>query len=233
MDLLPKLQLIVKSPMTQKGKIKNIFSRNEDYRKIAFLNWRMDSDNILNLFNLGDGYLDSSIILIEKCISDNKDKKADIFIFPILTGINHGIEVYLKGITIVFNKMLQNQQSADGTHNLKQLFDTLKARIKDLDGQKVLNEFEKDFEELSTYIDELNTKIESTQRNDKMDFSRYPFSKKEENHFYVNNWTNVELDLENLRNRAIAIKDKLDGFSEYAYFDKYNQGAKKTAHDIR
>ena len=206
--------------MTQKSKLKDIFSRNEDYRKIAFLNWRMDSDNILNLFNLGDGYFDSSLVLIEECLSNNKDKKADIFIFPIFTSINHGIEVYLKGITIAFNKMIQNGQNADGTHNLKQLFDTLKARIQDLDGQKALNQFEKDFEDLTAYINELNNKIESTQRNDKMDFSRYPFSKKNENHFYVDNWTNVEVDLENLKERTKSIKDKLDGFSEYVYYDK-------------
>lgn len=210
--------------MAEKNKLKDIFSRNEDYRKIAFLNWRMNSDNIINLFNLGNGYFDSSLVLIEKCLSNNKDKKADIFIFPIFTGINHGIEVYLKGITIAFNKMLQNGQNADGTHNLKQLFDTLKARIKDLDGQKTLNQFEEYFEDLTTYINELNGKIESTQRNDKMDFSRYPFSKKNENHFYVDNWTNVEVDLENLKERTKNIKDKLDGFSEYVYYDRYEQG---------
>lgn len=201
--------------------IQPIFSRNEDISKISFLNWRMESDSITHLFNLGDGYFDSSLILVEKCLEDNKDKKADILIFPIFTSVNHGIEVYLKGLTLLLNKILDNQLLIEGTHNLSQLLNTLKSRIKDLDGQKELNTFEKEFEDLSTYIVELNEKLEASQRNDNMDFSRYPFSKKRENHFYVNNWKNVEVDLENFRDRILSIKEKLENFSDYLYYSRY------------
>ena len=201
--------------------IKQIFSRNDDISKISFLNWRMEGDSIINLFNLGDGYMDSAVRLIDQCLEDNTDKKADILIFPIFTGINHGVEVYLKGLTLLINKLLGNGLSTDGTHNLNQLFSTLKARIKDLDGQKELNNFEKDFEELSSYISELNEKLEASQRNDNMDFSRYPFSKKRENHFYVNNWENVEVDLENFKTRIVIIKEKLENFSDYLYYYRY------------
>lgn len=201
--------------------IKPIFSRNDNISKISFLNWRMESDSILNLFNLGYGYLNSAIILIEKCLEDNADKKADILIFPIFTGVNHGVEVYLKGLTLLINTILGNGLFIDGTHNLNQLFSTLKARIRDLDGQNKLNEFENEFEELSSYIIELNDKLEASQKNDKMDFSRYPFSRNKENHFYANSWKNIEVDLVNFRNRILIIKEKLQQYSDFLYFNRY------------
>jgi len=159
--------------------IKPIFSRNDDdIDKMAFVNWRMESGELRNLCNLADGYFQSATILIDDCLTENKDKKADIIIFPILACLNHGIELYIKSITLMLNKLIGNNLKIDGTHNLKQLFDTLKARIKDLDGQKRLNEFEKDFVNLSKYINELAQKIKASPKNNKMDFSRYPFSKK-------------------------------------------------------
>lgn len=209
--------------MKKDNPLKAIFSRNDDINKIAFLNWRMDSGEIINLFNLGDAYFDSALILIDTCLADNKDKKADIIIFPIFTCVNHGIEVHIKGLTILLNKIIQNELTIDGTHYLNQLFDTLKARIKDLDGQKALNEFEKDFVELSEYIEELGDKLEASQKNDKMDFSRYPFSKKKENHFYVDNFTNVEVDLENLKERILIIKKKIENISDFYYYTRFEK----------
>lgn len=60
---------------------------------MAFLNWRMDSGDIINLFNLGDGYFQSALILCKNIIQNNERKKADIIIFPILMNFNHGIEL--------------------------------------------------------------------------------------------------------------------------------------------
>jgi hypothetical protein len=209
--------------MDSEKSIKPIFSRNDNIDKMAFLNWRMSSESVTNLFDLAEGYFDSSIILTKKCLVNNEDKKADIIIFPILTCLNHGIELYLKGFTLILNDILDNNIKIDGTHNLKQLFNTLKSRIKDLDGQKGLNEFEKEFKDLSEYIEELNAKIEASPKNDKMDFSRYPFSKKDGNHFYVDKWTNIVVDLENLVKRIKRIYKKLDSFSNYLYYDKYEE----------
>ncbi len=197
-----------------------IFIGNKNFRKSAFLNWRMDSGEILNVFNMAEGYFQSAIILTEKALEDNRDKKADIIIFPILTCFNHGIELYLKGLTYIFNKILDNTISVDGTHNLKQLFNTLRARIKDLEGEKVSNQFKKNFIELSDYIDELTGKINASPKNDKMDFSRYPYTKKEENHFYAEGFSNVEVDLENLLELMKLLHKKFDSFSTNLYYDK-------------
>tara|TARA_Y100001934_G_C11968941_1_gene593091 strand:+ start:14 stop:628 length:615 start_codon:yes stop_codon:yes gene_type:complete len=199
-----------------------IFSRNDNFRKIAFLNWRMDSEKTQNNKNMAEGYVKSAVILIKECLSDNQDKKADIIIFPILTCLNHGIELYLKTFIDILNRLLKNDIKVDGTHNLNQLFLTFTARIKDLDGQKEANYVLSHFKELKDYIKELVIRIESTPKNDKMDFSRYPYTKDSENHFYVDKWTNIEVDLENLSDLVIDLEKKLDSFSNYLYFDKLN-----------
>lgn len=62
-----------------------IFSRNVDYNKIAFLNWRIAKEtDIINVINIADGYLSSAISLVRLCLINNKNKQADIVIFPII-----------------------------------------------------------------------------------------------------------------------------------------------------
>lgn len=209
--------------MSSKKTIKPIFSRNDSIHRMAFLNWRMEPAGVLNLFNLAEGYFDSSIILTEECLADNKDKKADIIIFPILACLNHGIELYMKAFILILNDILGNNLKIAATHNLRQLFNTLKSRIKDIDGQKGLNEFEKEFDELDEYINELVVKIESSPQNDKMDFARYPFSKKNENHFYVDKWSNIEVDLDNLAERIKTMYAKFDILSDYLYYNRFKE----------
>lgn len=202
------------------NKTKDIFSRNDEINKMAFLNWRMESGDIVNLFNLGDGYFESSLILCDKCLSNNEGKVADIMIFPIFMNFNHGIELYLKGLTLTLNELLKIDIKIDGTHNLNQLFSVLMARIKDLDGQKKANEIVNDNYNLNLYIEELTSKLESNDKNDKMDFSRYPFSKRDENHFYVDTWSNIEVDLENLKNRIKNIYEKLEQYADLFYYER-------------
>lgn len=175
------------------------------------------------MINLAEGYLESAILLTESCLNNNTWKRADIVIFPILMCFNHGIELYLKANISIYNKLLNNNLKIDGTHNLKQLYTTLRARIKDLDGQKASNEFEKDFKEISSYIDELITKIQASPENDKMDFSRYPFGKRGGSHFYVDALSSKEIDLENLLSIMNLIFEKFDTYTEYLYYDRLQQ----------
>jgi len=202
------------------NKTKDIFSRNDEINKMAFLNWRMESGDIVNLFNLGDGYFKTSLILCDKCLSNNKGKVADIIIFPIFMNFNHGIELYLKGLTLTLNKLLKIDIKIDGTHNLNQLFSVFKARIKALDGQKKANEIVSDNYNLNQYLEELTSKLEPNDKNNKMDFSRYPFSKRDGNHFYVDTWSNIEVDLENLKNRIKNIYEKLEQYADYFYYER-------------
>jgi len=198
---------------------KSIFSRNEIIDKIAFLNWRMDSGDTRNLFNMSEGYFIAAKQLAESVLTDNRDKKGDILVFPILTCFNHAIELCLKSITHKVNLLLGNHIKVEGTHNLQQLFNTLKARVKDLKGQKGLNNFKKNLIELEEYISDLHNKVKSTPQDDKMDFSRYPFSKKYENHFYSENFKNVEVDLEKLRDLIELIQTKLTSWMDHLTYD--------------
>lgn len=198
--------------------MKPIFSRNEDIDKMSFMNWRMQDDSTIRHFlNMGDGYLRSSLILAKQCLICNSDKKADILIFPILANANHGIELYLKAITLMLNQLLGVASKIEGRHNIVQIYKMLKSKLRALSGIQELRYFEKGMEELENYLDELHVKIEATSKNDKMDFSRYPISNANENHFYVDRMGNVEVDLENFIKRFEIINDKLSQVAELFY----------------
>lgn len=195
-----------------------IFSRNATVDKIAFLNWRMAQETTIRYFmTLGEGYLSSSIILAKQCLIFNRNKQADILIFPILATANHGIEMYLKAIMWSLNIALGSGKRIEGRHNLGQMYRMVKSKIKKLAGPDELRKFEEGMTELECYLDELSAKIEATQMDDKMDFSRYPISNKYENHFYVDRLENVEVDLENFVKRFEIISSKLGSIAEYFY----------------
>gem|GEM_PF-6152347 len=94
---------------------KPIFKPNpHDYTKTSFLNWRFfKQDSPKSFLTLGEGYIKSSIELIAHVIENNHDKRADIFIFPILHNFNHGIELYLKGLVWTLNLLLKNNRGRD------------------------------------------------------------------------------------------------------------------------
>lgn len=195
-----------------------IFSRNDNVDKMAFMNWRMSEDAVDRHFiNLADGYLSSAIILAKQCLICNSDKKADILIFPILANANHGIELYLKAMTMMVNRTLNVESKIQGKHNIAQIFRMLKSKITALADPEERKAFEKSMVELENYIEELAAKIDSNSKNDKMDFSRYPISKSNENHFYVDTMENVEVDLENFIRRFEVINDELGAVAEQFY----------------
>lgn len=198
-----------------------IFSRNADIDKIAFLNWRISvKDDIRNLLNLADGFLLSAIELAKHCLNNNEDKRADILIFPILANANHGIELYLKSLNWMLNKLMGNDGRIEGSHNIKQIYQAIKSKVKLYKGKLSNMEFTTATEELESYIDELFSKIEATSKDDKMDFSRYTFNNKYEDHFYVQEIDNVEIDLENFVNRFEIIKDKIESLTDFIYYQE-------------
>lgn len=194
-----------------------IFSRNADIDKIAFLNWRINGDQILNLLNMADGYLTSAIQLAERAIANNGDKSADITIFPILTNANHGIELYLKAITWLLNTLMKSTDRIEGSHNIKQIYKTVRTKIKKYGGEVSIEHFDTETDNLRQYIDELFGKIEAG-KDDNMDFSRYPINTKYKPHFYVLEVGNVEIDLENFLERFKDIHLKLENLSDFLYY---------------
>jgi len=199
---------------------KLIFSNNDVIDKNAYLNWRTkDGEDIQNLLALADGFMKSAIELSKICIEDNLQKQADILIFTILANVNHGIELYLKSTLWTLNKLLKNGRKIEGRHNIKQIFQTVKARAKDLKGDKYLKSYACENINLNEYIDELFSLITIDENNkDQMDFSRYSMTTEYKNHFYIESLENVIVDLENFALRFTEIHKKLKDISEELYF---------------
>src|SRR5690625_1040840 len=110
--------------------MKKVFSNNPDIRKNAYINWRTrKSEPIYNMIVIADGFMRSSIMLAEQVINDNRDKKADIIIYPILFSANHSIELYLKAITWTLNSILNNEKKIEGKHNIKQIISVVKSKV--------------------------------------------------------------------------------------------------------
>ncbi|HWA34662.1 MAG TPA: hypothetical protein VG737_11055 [Cyclobacteriaceae bacterium] len=198
--------------------MKPIFSRGESIDKMAFMNWRMHGESTGSYFmNLAEGYLSSAIILAKQCLINNRDKKADILIFPILANANHGIELYLKAIIWMLSSPSKLPRKIERTHDIERLFQAVRSTIKSLGGPDELKAFEEGMVELASYIEELMPKINATATHNKMDFARYPISLNNENHFYVDILENVEVDLENFVKRFEIINDKLRSVGDHVY----------------
>jgi hypothetical protein len=199
-----------------------IFSRNADHRKIAFMNWRMDGSDISNILCVADGYMLGAIKLTKSALTNNRRKEADILIFPILMNANHAIELYLKGTGWILNKLLDSKTRIEGGHNIHQLFRMIRSKYDKFYGSDGLKEFDAEMVPLSEYLEELVKKIKATPQDDKMDFARYPLSRRYENHFYSESFRNVEVDLENLRRRLKLINHTLKSLSDFMYHQELN-----------
>jgi|AKZA01.1.fsa_nt_gi hypothetical protein len=81
-------------------KLPNYFDFNGDVDKTAYLNWRFDKWRNINsqFYEMGKAYFNTAIILLDGCLNNNGDNKADAWIFPIMFNTVHGIEIYLKGL---------------------------------------------------------------------------------------------------------------------------------------
>ncbi|WGX77575.1 hypothetical protein QJS64_20155 (plasmid) [Paraclostridium bifermentans] len=198
-----------------KIKYQPIFSYNSDTEKNAYMNWRMDRfDSISNLNNIAKGYSKATMILCENCLENNRHKDADIIIFPILFSANHSIELYLKSIMWSINILTKSEKKFEKHHNICQIYNTVKNMILEFEEDKDhRNEVKKLLKNLEEYIKEIKPIIESKGKNknkDNMDFPRYPLKNDWENHFYVEEFDNVVVDLENFIFRFKDIFKNLD-----------------------
>lgn len=200
-----------------------IFSRNEDHHKIAFLNWRIESDdNILNMLNLAEGYMKSAQLLTEICLQDNRDKKGDIVIFPIFANFNHAIELYLKAINWTLNKLTGDTRKIEGGHNLKLLYYTIRKKIATYGGNIKVHDFDTSMEQLKSYLEELFNRVEATDKDPKMDFARYPITSSYEDHFYVGLMGSVEVDLEKFWRVIVDVHKSFLEISNFLFWKELN-----------
>lgn len=204
--------------------MKDIFSYNVDIEKTAYINWRTNHhDHIHNMIVIADGFMKSALMLTEQALEDNNDKKADIIIYPVIFNANHAIELYLKAITWTLNILLKKNIKIEGQHDIQQIFTVVCARVDEFESDKEKKQqFINMTKNLREYIDELFCKISrntGNRKKDNMDFSRYPFDQKYVPHFYINEFDNVTVDLENFLNRFQEIGDNLRLISEYYLYD--------------
>lgn len=194
------------------AKLPNYFKFNNNIKGTAYLNWRFDSiSDIENqFFSMAKGYFETSIELIDNCIKDNILNKADIWIFPIMFNVVHGIEVYLKGFNSkyrIYTKLQEGEyqkSQIEGKHNIRQLCQVAVKLLRDNRDKELLAEFEF----VQKFIDIL---YENT---DDMTFARYPITAKGDNHFYVDEKNNITIDLCVFRQWTLRVFRILDSCTD-------------------
>lgn len=178
---------------------------------------------IYNMIVIADGFMSSAIMLASSALEDNWDKKADSIIYPMIFNADHAIELYLKATVWTLNILLKNGQKIEGKHDIQQILQTLKKRVLMFESDK---DKRKQFKDMingtELYINELFQKIKSQngkRKKDNMDFSRYPLDEHYVPHFYINEFDNVVVDLENFIVRFKEIGENLHAISTYYLFD--------------
>lgn len=190
-----------------------LFSSNPDVGKNAYLNWRTQaSDPSHNLHVLASNYADGAVTMMNAILENNRDKKADALIMPILYSIDQSIELYLKTIMRLIEEQSGGQVSNYTSHDIEDLKHQMVAKIRKAEGKTA--GLQKHLKPVTEFMDELYAKIKT--KSDKgrdvvnIDFARYPFSADGKAHFYIVENDNVVIDVENLSRRFENIRDSLE-----------------------
>nr|WP_294368808.1 hypothetical protein [uncultured Ruminococcus sp.] len=191
-------------------KMDSIFQYNQNVEKTAYLNWRSNkyTNQRRQLVVMGDNFFSSTYNLLQQCINDNGDKKADSWIFPIMFNIVHGIEIYLKAINVILNIVLNEQnQVIQGGHDIKQLCQTSKSLIlkyKNRNKNETTDQMWTAIKVIENFIENIYEKT-----ND-MTFARYPMDKNKNGHFYIQTLDNSVIDMELLEKQMVIVYKMLE-----------------------
>jgi len=191
-------------------KMDSIFQYNQNVEKTAYLNWRSNkyTNQRRQLVVMGDNFFSSAYNLLQQCINDNGDKKADSWIFPIMFNIVHGIEIYLKAINVILNIVLNEQnQVIQGGHDIKQLCQTSKSLIlkyKNRNKNETTDQRWTAIKVIENFIENIYEKT-----ND-MTFARYPMDKNKNGHFYIQTLDNSVIDMELLEKQMVIVYKMLE-----------------------
>lgn len=190
-----------------------LFSYNADINKNAYMNWRTDAtDQTHNLYVLASDFADGAKVMMNAILTDNSDKRADALIMPILYSIDQSIELYLKAIIRLVEELSNGTVSNYKSHDIAELKKIMVGKIK---GKEVKTTgLEKHLKPVSDFIDELYVKIKDKDAKGKdvikIDFARYPIDTDGNPHFYVEDFENVVIDIDNLNGRFAEIYDSLE-----------------------
>lgn len=190
-------------------KMDSVFRYNKSIEKTSYLNWRMeiDSSHRSQFIVIGNAFFSTAYNLVQQCIIDNTDKKADSWIFPILFNTVHGIEVYLKAINVSLNIVLaKDHTKIEGGHDIKQLcsiakslIGEYKAKHKNTTSAKMLIAIRV----VENFIENIYAKTGD------MTFARYPVAKDKSGHFYIQKFENEVVDLELLQEQLLTVFNML------------------------
>lgn len=185
------------------------FSKNSDIDKTAYMNWRISFQNGTGgqFFTISEGYAESAISLVNECLKDNSDKKADAWIFPILHCIVHSIELALKSTIFYLDILLDEEPNIEGKHDIKQINQTAISKVVKLKLKKIYS----GLDEVKTALRLIEKFINNIyEKTDDMSFVRYPITAKKENMFYTKELKNVVVDLEKLKEQFGYVFTMLD-----------------------
>lgn len=204
---------------TMGKKLNTIFQYNPDINKTSYLNWRtrLARSPRRQFVVIGEAYFSTAYNLIQQCLIDNNDKKADSWIFPIMFNIVHANEVYLKAINAELSIILNEDRGmSEGGHDLRALC---------INARKLIIKYKNKTSNKNTIADQMFQGIKIVERfidniyekTYDMTFARYPLAmkkkekeKKEEGHFYINTFENEVIDLESLAEQVVYVYKMLD-----------------------
>jgi len=198
------------------NELPNYFESLGDTKTTAYLNWRFyyNSDKESHFFNMAQGYFEASIKLIENCIANNCDRKSDIWIFPIMFNVIHGIELYLKGFNSLYPIYmdLQKEKEPQGreiklNHNIQRLCQISVKLLRDSKNAELLDEM--------LFVEKfINILYKNTED---LTFARYPTNTNKESHFYVNSSKNILIDMNVLRQWVLRLHTILRNVMGYIF----------------
>ena len=195
-------------------KMPTFFVRNQDIDKTSYMNWRISPSEDLRtqFWELAEGYLESAVCLIDICLQDNVGKRADIFIFPILFDIIHGIELYLKAIIDYLNIVVNHSSKMKKGHNISSLCAEAMELLIKLQASDCSQEIKDSILCMTVVKNFISIILEKT---DDMTFARYPISAKDKEMFYAATAENVVVDLELLRENVVYLIKCFDMVTDF------------------
>lgn len=195
-------------------KMETFFCYNANTQKTSYLNWRVNRGDVHSFVAIAEGYAESAIQLIDMCLTDNSDKKADAWIFPILHCIIHSIELNLKTINFLLAILLDEQPKIEGQHKIQQICSTALTKLRRIKKQNFFD----GCVEMITAIQVVKNFIDNIyQKTDDMSFARYPITHDKKDMFYMSNNENVVVDLEKLKEQYSYVYMMMDAVIDSIY----------------
>ena len=184
-------------------KMKSIFTYSTYYTSANLSNLTNGFDDAQHFWLMSEAYFDSSEIIINECLKDNSDNKADRLVFPILFDIIHGIELSVKAIICNLNLIINNKPLFEKNHhNIKQLVSTAISMLHRVDAHEGNNYFCEALTAMKLvkrFVDNIY------ERTNDMTFARYPLSSDNKDMFYANYENQVYIDMALLQEQLYYI----------------------------